>query len=132
MFELTDPLYGLPQEQVNTILNHSGLNGFFARQYDCEKEGHIISIEGSIENEETKTFADFTIKIYGTGHLICTRSERTEFSVDEETLAQTQETFIHEAEIKNKDNQQVAEVTISNTEGEIKEQYTLSNGDRIN
>ena len=64
--------------------------------------------------------------------MICTRSERTEFSVDEETLAQTQETFIHEAEIKNKDNQQVAEVTISNTEGEIKEQYTLSNGDRIN
>lgn len=128
MYELNDPLYGLPQDQVNNILELSGLEGFVARQYDCEKQDHIIHIEGSIENEETKSFAEFTIKIYGTGHLVCTRSTRTEFNVNEETLAQTEEVYIHEAELKNDGEDKVAEVVITDSEGEIREKYKLING----
>ena len=131
MYQLNDPLYGIPQDQVNEILALSGLNGFVARQYDCEKQDHIINIEGSIENEEARSFAEFNIKIYGTGHLICTRSNRTEFEVNEETLAQTEEVFIHEAEIKKDGDDKITEVVISNAEGEIREKYTLKNGEKI-
>jgi hypothetical protein len=130
MYEFTDPLYGLPQETIKELLNASGLGSFIPRQYDCEKDGHMIIVTGNIENEEDKVFADFSMKIYGTGHLIYVRSTKTEYILNEETLSQKEQTIIHEAEIKNGFDGQTTTVTVSNTEDEILEKYTLINGEK--